>query len=373
MRTKGRCGAILAAAALAGCQTLASSPDPTGRADADMLRVLAAYRSSGAKPVAGLSVAQARAQPTPGDAAAVVAQQAGRPVKQPVAKVSEIEVQGAAGPLQARLYDPRPSDAASGPAPVILYFHSGWVTGTLDTNDAADRALANGTGAIVVSVRYRAAPESKFPAAQEDAAAAYAWVLGNAASFGGDGRQVALAGDSAGATLAIDTAMWARDKRMQAPVHELLITPIVGKDMGTPSYNETKDAVPLNRATVEWYVGQYTTGPADLDDPRLNVVGAADVSGLPPTTIVSAVVDPLHSEDEALARKLKAAGVPVQHRTFPGVTHGFFGMGAVVAQARLAEDFASSRLKEAFGSPASAHDAMAQDLATQPDPILRKP
>ena len=338
--------AVTVVGLLAGCQMAPMPPDPTGRANADMVRVLTAFQASGAKPVQTLTVEQARAQPTPGDAATTVAVQMGLPAKMPLARVTDIQVAGATGMLPARVYDPQTS---RGPAPVILYFHGGgWVTGTLDTYDASDRALANSTGAIVLSVAYRLAPENRFPAAQDDANASYAWLLKNAGSIGGDPKQIALAGESAGGNLAIDTALWARDQHLPAPVHELLVYPVVGTDLKTPSYNETTKAVPLNRAAIEWYVSHFTNGSADLKDPRLNVVGAADLHGLPPTTIVSAEIDPLRSEGEMLAQKLSAAGVPVAQQTFPGVTHEFFGMGAVVGQAKQAEDFAAMRLKASF-------------------------
>ena len=347
---------VAAGALLAGCQATSPPPDPTGRASADMTRVLAAFQASGAQPITGLTVAQARAQPTPGDAAGQVAVQMGQPAKQPVAEVTDIQIQGATGPLTARLYNPK---VARGPAPVILYFHGGgWVTGTLDTYDASDRELANGTGAMVVSVAYRLAPEARFPAAQDDADASYAWLVNNAATIGGDPRRIALAGESAGGNLAIDTAIWARDKHLPAPVHELLVYPVAGTDLTTPSYQETTKAVPLNRAAIEWYVGNFVNSPIDLKDSRLNVVGAANLAGLPPTTIVLAEIDPLRSEGEALTDKLRAAGVPVEQRTFPSVTHEFFGMGGAVAQAKMAEDFASTRLKAAFTAvPASTAPA----------------
>jgi len=341
--------AAAAIAVLAGCQMAPQTPDPTGRADADMLRVLTAFQASGAQPIAKLSVEQARAQPTPGDAAMTVAQQIGVPGKLAIAKVIDTQIQGAAGMLPARVYDP---GVARGPAPVILYFHGGgWVTGNLDTYDASDRALAQGTSAIVLSVQYRLGPEHRFPAPQDDADASYAWLVQNAAIIGGDAKQIALAGESAGGNLAIDTAIWARDNHLPAPVHQLLVYPVVGTDLDTPSYKETTNAVPLNRAAITWYVEHFTNSPADLKDPRLNVVGAADLRGLPPATIVSAEIDPLRSEGEALAQKLRAAGVAVEQRTYPGVTHEFFGMGAVVGQAKQAEDFAAMRLKSSFTQP----------------------
>lgn len=311
-----------------------------------MLRVLTAFQRSGAQPIANLSVAQARSQPTPGDAAAIVAQQIGVLPKLPLAKVADSQIPGPAGMLPTRIYDPQ---ASRGPAPVILYFHGGgWVTGNLDTYDASDRALAQGTGAVVVSVQYRLGPENRFPAAHDDANAAYTWLVQNAASLGGDPKRIALAGESAGGNLAVTTAMFARDHGLPRPVHQLLVYPVAGTDLQTPSYQQTTTAVLLNRAAIQWYVERYTNGPADLQDPRLNVVGTANLQGLPPTTIVSAEIDPLRSEGELLAAKLQAAGVPVEQRTYPGVTHEFFGMGAVVGQAKMAEDFANARLRASF-------------------------
>ena len=117
--------AVTAMALLAGCQMAPTVPDPTGRANSDMLRVLTAFQASGAKPVPMLTVEQARSQPTPGDAATSVAVSMGMPAKMPIARVADIQVAGAAGMLPARVYDPQ---LAKGPAPVILYFHGGgWV------------------------------------------------------------------------------------------------------------------------------------------------------------------------------------------------------------------------------------------------------
>lgn len=342
-----------AATALAACATAPPPADPTGKADTDMVRVLAAYQKLGAMPVAALSVEQARLQPTPGRAAMAVQQQTqGNSDKLPVAKVYDTTVMGAAGPLPARIYDPRIGIALAKPAPVILYFHGGgWVTGDLDTDDASDRALAAGTGAIVVSVAYRLAPEARFPAAQDDADKAYNWLLTNAGTIGGDPKRIALAGECAGGNLAIDTAIWARDSHLPAPVAQLLIYPVVGTDLDTASYRETMNAIPLNKAAIEWYVAHTTNGSADLADKRLDVIGKADLHGLPPTTIVLGEIDPLRSEGETLAAKLQAAGFDVQQQTFPGVTHEFFGMGSVVTQAKLAETYAEIRLSAAFVLP----------------------
>jgi acetyl esterase len=352
-RLTTKTAAVAAVAFLIGCQATPPVPpalpsaDPTGMASPDMAKVLAEYQALGAKPVTSLTVAQARAQPTPGDAAAAVQKDlTGSDALIAVADVHDIQISGAAGPLPARVYDPKPMDHHK---PIILYFHGGgWVTGDLNTYDASDRALAAGTGAVVLSVAYREGPETRFPGAHLDAVASYRWVLKHARMLGGDRHRIALAGESAGGNLAVDTAIAARDQHLPMPVHELLVYPVVGTDLNTPSYNETVNAIPLNRAAIQWYVAHYTTGPADLQDSRLNVIGGAILAKLPPTTIISAQIDPLRSEGEAFALKLRATGIDVQQQTFPGVTHEFFGMGTVVAQAKAAETMAITRLNESF-------------------------
>ena len=339
--------ALLLLLALSACQS-APPPAPMAAASLDMQRVLDTYRASGARPVDTLTVEQARAQPSIQDAAELVAASLGRPAGAPIARTTDMQVPGAQGSLiPARLYNPL---ARSGPAPAILYFHGGgWVTGTLDTYDATARALARGTGAIVIAVQVRQGPEFRFPTAHDDAIATYRWLLGAAGGLGANPKRIALAGESAGGNLALDTAIWARDRQQPAPVHLLLVYPVAGTDLRTPSYNETAGAIPLIRRAIEWYVNNYTTTAKDLQDPRLDIVGHADLRGLPPTTIVSAEIDPLRSEGETLAAKLQAAGTPVTQRTYPGTTHEFFGMPRAVAAAQQAQSFAIDRLNTAFG------------------------
>jgi acetyl esterase/lipase len=203
--------------------------------------------------------------------------------------------------------------------------------------------------AVVVSVDYRQGPEHKFPAAHDDAVAAYEWALKNAGSIKGVPSKVALAGESAGGGLAIATAIAARDRKLQMPVAVISVYPIAGTDTTTESYVENAEAKPLNRAMMSWFFEKYLNGPQDRADARVNLV-AADLHGLPPTTIINAQIDPLRSDGETLARKLEAAGVDVQQKTYDGVTHEFFGMGKVVDNAMAAEQMAADALKKAFGS-----------------------
>ena len=322
------------------------------RADAEMRRVLTKLIQLGAKPLGTQTVEETRHGPSPADAVKAVLKDQG---KDPAALVAAMGVKKqdltypTAGTTQAiRIYTPA---GASGPLPVIVFIHGGgWVIADLDTYESSALALAKKTGAIVASVEYRHAPESRFPAAHEDTYAAYKWVLQNAASFGGDSKRVAIAGESAGGNMAIDVAIRARDEKVQAPLHMLLVYPIAGTDLTTPSYKQNEHAVPLSKPAMEWFVKNTIQSPADLQDPRLNVSGKANLVGLPPATIINAEIDPLASDGQMLADKLRAAGVKVTQQLYKGVTHEFFGMDAVVHQAARAQDLAARDLKAALAA-----------------------
>jgi acetyl esterase len=319
----------------------ASAPKP----DSDMKTVLDAFKDQKPKPIDTLSAEEARMQPTPADATkAVITKKDGKFTPTPMAKIEERMIQGAEGMIPARIY--WPSETKN--LPVIVYYHGGgFVIATNDTYDASARALAKQSDAIVVAVEYRKAPENKFPAAHEDAFAAYKWVLQNAASINGDSKRIAVAGESAGGNLALNTAMRARDEKIQIPIHELLIYPVAGTDMNTESYKTNKDAKPLNKAGMEWFMKNYSRTPADAQDKRLNLL-SADFKGLAPATIITAEIDPLMTEGQKLSERMKSQGVQVDYKNYNGVTHEFFGMAPVVDEAVSAQGFATSNLRKAF-------------------------
>ena len=211
-------------------------------------------------------------------------------------------------------------------------------------------ALAKKSNAIVASVEYRRAPENKFPAAHQDSFAAYQWVLANAGQFGGDPARVAVAGESAGGNLAANVAIMARDQKVQLPVHMLLVYPVAGTDMNTPSYIANQNAMPLSKGAMGWFVDKVLATPDDAKSPMLNLTTAVDLKGLPPATVITDSIDPLMSEGAMLAEKLKAAGVATTYKNYEGVTHEFFGMDAVVPEAEAAEDLAAHDLRVAFAS-----------------------
>ena len=322
-------------------------------ADKAMGRVLKELQTLDVKPVAKLSVEEARKQSTPADAVKAILKADG---KDPMALMAAMKVSKkdmtyptGGGTQPVRIYTPE--TAGAGPLPVIVYYHGGgFVIADIDTYEASAMALAHKTGAIVASVEYRHAPEAKFPAQGEDAMAAYKWVVENGSQFNADTKRVAVAGESAGGNLAINVAIAARDTKLQAPLHMLLVYPVAGVDTDTPSYREHAQAAPLGKADLLWYFDKTLNGPQDKQDPRLDIVGKANLKGLPSATVINAELDPLASEGKTLAQKLKAAGVEVTQKTYEGVAHEFFGMNAVVPDAERAQMLAAKELKEAFSA-----------------------
>ncbi|MGK4568230.1 alpha/beta hydrolase [Flavobacterium sp. 3HN19-14] len=191
-------------------------------------------------------------------------------------------------------------------------------------------------------------PEKKFPAAHMVAFDAYQWVLKNAASFNGNPAKIAVAGESAGGNLAANVSLMARDKKIMVPLYAVLVYPVTNNDMMSESYTKYANAKPLNKAMMGWFVKNYLTSEAQSADPRISLV-KANLSGFPKTLIIGAEIDPLASEGKLLSEKLKAANVETDYELYEGVTHEFFGMAAVVPQAKEAQALASKKLKAALG------------------------
>jgi acetyl esterase/lipase len=334
--------------------TVASAPATPPQADAQMQAVLDQLGTMGGKPIETLTAVEARKQPSPADAVKALLESQGKPTTpETVAKVENRTFPGAGGPVPIRIYTP--TGAGKDPLPVVLYIHGGgWVIADLDTYDASPRAIANAAQAIVVSTHYRQGPEHPFPAAHDDTLAAYRWVLSNAAKFGGDPKRVALVGESAGGNMAANIAIAARDQQLQAPLAQVLVYPVADDDLNSPSYVENANAKPLNKPMIEWFVKQYLGDPKKASDPKISLVDQPDLSNLPPATIVLAQIDPLRSDGEKYAEKLTAAGVPVTLKTYDGVAHEFFGMGAAVDKAKEAQQFVGTQLRSVFGSTAPA-------------------
>ncbi len=326
----------------------ATAEDAVARADENMAAVLKKLTELGVKPLGTIPVEAARTQPTPADAVKAVLEDMGKSIApEKVARTEDITIPGPAGAIPARVYIP--DYEGEGPLPVILYFHGGgWVIADIDTYDATPRAMANAANAIVISSHYRQAPEHPFPAAHEDAIAAYEWVVENVGRYNGDTARVAVMGESAGGNLAANVAIAARDRGWQVPVHQALVYPVAGTAFDTESYAENANAVPLSRDAMKWFFDKTVAEPSDMRDPRLDLVDMENFANLPPATIVTAEIDPLRSEGQTYADKLQAAGVDAAARNFEGVTHEFFGMAPLVDKAKNAQAFVAERLRAAF-------------------------
>lgn len=314
--------------------------------DPDMQRVLTELTELGPRPLPQLTPEQARRQPTPADAAMQVAKK--RKDKPPMPQVDSRQVTYESGGERLPITIYTPAGVGDQALPVIVYYHGGgWVIADTKTYEASGKALADKTKAIVASVEYRHAPEHKFPAAHEDAFAAYKWLQQNAKSFGGNPNKLAVAGESAGGNLAANVAIMARDQDVAMPAHMLLVYPVAGSNMNTESYLEHANAKPLGKPEMQWFV-KHALKPGDEENPMINLV-QADLKGLPPATVITAEIDPLRSEGRMLADRLQQAGVKTTYRNFDGVAHEFFGMGAVVADAATAQDLAARQLRQALG------------------------
>ena len=301
-------------------------------------QLLAALEEAGLPPFEHMTVPQAR------EAVKGFADLQGEPEE---IATEDRTIPGPAGEIPVRVYTP----AGEGPKPVIVYFHGGgWVVGDLDTVDKPVRSIANRTGAVVVSVDYRLAPEQVYPAAFDDSYAATVWVAEHAAELDGDPARVAVAGDSAGGTLAAAVALAARDRHGPRLFAQLLIYPVTNFDFTTASYEENGEGYLLTRGTMQWFWAHYL-GAQDLGkDPYACPARADDLVGLPPAFVATAEFDPLRDEGEAYAAKLGAAGVAVTAKRYDGMLHGFtWTLGATPSGAAMIDDLAAA-LRSALGS-----------------------
>ncbi len=286
---------------------------------ADVALVLEVMAEMGLPPIETLPVPDAREFITVSNAV--------RPPGPEVGEIVDGTLPGADGSeLTYRLYRP----TTPGPHPVVAYFHGGgWVLGDHASDDPLCRDLCDRSGAVIVSVGYRHAPEARFPAAADDGLAAASWIAEHAEELGGIPGQLAVAGWSAGANVATVTAQQALLAGGPSIVGQVLLNPVTDCDMSRPSYVDNAEGYMLTKAMMEWFWDHYCD-PEDRAHPKASPLRADDLSGLPPAMVVTSQFDPLRDEGDAYAAALAAAGVPVRHLQCEGHTHTSLGAVDVV-------------------------------------------
>ena len=257
-----------------------------------------------------------------------------------VAEVRDMTIPGPAGPIGARHYRPH-ATGGERPPMVVFYHGGGFVFGDLDTHDAACRLICRDAAVQVLAIDYRLAPEHPAPAAADDALAAYRWARAQAEELGADPDRVAVAGDSAGGNLAAVVSRLARDAGDPLPTLQWLIYPVTDMRGGSRSRSMFADGFLLTKSDMDWFQDSYLEGSGlDVSDPLVSPLLAGDLSGLPPALVTTAGFDPLRDEGEQYAAKMQEAGVTVDVRRAPGMTHAFLnlnvlGGGVADANARM--------------------------------------
>ncbi|KOS57370.1 alpha/beta hydrolase [Rhodococcus rhodochrous] len=282
-------------------------------------QLLAGLQAQGLKSFEHMSVDEARA---------VVSTFTGlQAPPEPVARVEDQHYVSGTTELPLRIYIPE----NDGPRPVVLYFHGGgFVAGDLEVIDEPARALANDSGAIVVTATYRRAPEHRFPAAADDAWAALNWVADHIAEYGGEPDNVVVMGDSAGGNLAAVTALRARDRGAPALRGQVLIYPVIDPNAQLPSRTDFAEGYIITAAALDWFWEQYLSAPEDADNPYAVPSRAARSDGLPPTLLLTTENEVARDEAEQYGDRLRAAGVDVRTVRFEGLVHGVYWMSGAV-------------------------------------------
>ena len=304
-----------------------------------ILQVLKVMADANLKPIEAMTPDEARAQME-----ATAQSRKAEPL--PVNRVEERLVPGPSGDIRLRLY--WPNRAAS--APAIVYYHGGGhVIGSLDTHDLVARNLCAGVEALVASVDYRMGPEHRFPAAVEDSFAALKWVHANAKELDADPDRIGVHGDSAGANLAAVVALMARDAGSPRLRLQSLVYPVADYGLVGESYDNYAEGYGLlTRESMVWFRNHYLRRPDEAEDWRASPIRAPSVGSVAPAIVITAECDVLHDDGQHYAEALRRAGVPVEHKEYPGMIHGFFGMMPAVDDAMNAQRTVWAAFKRAF-------------------------
>jgi len=263
-----------------------------------------------------------------------------------MAEVQNRTVRGPSGPIPVRVYRPVKKETL----PALMFFHGGgFVICNLDTHDRLCRSIAKASGCAVISVDYRLAPEHKYPAAVDDAFAATQYLAEHAAEFGIDPNGIAVGGDSAGGNLAAVVSLLARDRGGPKLKFQLLIYPLVDFNDQSPSMQQFGQGDHfLSMEGMDWFKKSYLPSAEAAREPSASPINATDFRGLPPAMVITAECDPLRDQGEAYARKLEAAGVPVELKRYAGMIHPFLSLAGIIDAGKTAIADAAAAVKGAL-------------------------
>lgn len=323
------------------------STDASGLLDPQAQALLDAYGRLQPQPAETLSVEQARQEPSPQDAVRALLADDRTDPNDAIGSVEEVTIPGGAGqPMPVKVYRPE----GEGPFPTVLWLHSGgWVLFDVDAAEASCRGLCAKTPAVVVSPDYRRAPEHPFPAAHDDALAAWRWVARRARDLGGDPARLGIGGESVGGTMAAATAVQLARAGEQGPGALVCVYPMTTLEQVDASMTDSADAKPLTRPALSWLTATALRGAdIDLTDPRIDLLGLPDeaLAPLPPTLVLAADRDVLRSQGERFAARLRSAGVVVSYTAYRRVMHDFFAANAVLDKAEQAQQETAEHLRQ---------------------------
>jgi acetyl esterase len=265
------------------------------------------------------------------------------PVAPKLSKIEDIDINQN---IQIRLY--RPSRQSKEQIlPFLVYYHGGgMMIGDLETHDTLCRELCQKSDVCVIAVNYRRAPEHRFPTAVEDSWLAFQWILNHHQQLKIDQSRIAVAGDSAGGTLAAVVAMLARDHHIKIR-YQVLIYPATDQTLSYPSIDKFANGYVLTKENILFYRKHYID-QSDLTDFRASPILASNFSNLAQAFVLTAGFDPLVDEGFAYAEKLKAAGNSVEYKCYPDMIHGFIRMGGIMQTANLAVLEISEKIKKSL-------------------------
>lgn len=307
--------------------------DPQVQALLDMM----AAQSANAPKMWEVPLAEARA----GFATGFAMFNAGAPE---MASITDQQIPTPGGEMGVKTFVPK----GQGPFPLLVYIHGGgFVIGNPDSHLRLCAELAEGAKVLVVSLDYRLAPEFPAPAALEDCIAGIRWAVENAPALGGNAAKFAIGGDSAGGNLTAASCQRLRDTGGPGPAFQLLMYGAFDFDMSKPSIAKNGEGFVLDRASMDWFVDQYTPDPALRNDPCVSP-GLGDVTGMPPALLQVGTLDPLLDDSFRYANKLALAGVPIDLKVYPDMPHGFMQMSAVLDTAKRGVADACAALRVAL-------------------------